>query len=97
MHHRTWRRGRVWKLTDPWTPRTRPPILAKPQNGFAQAPTSIINTPLQLQKESERFFNRVFNSAKIVAARCQQNGRAMVTCQPGGPSRQRSALHDREW
>ena len=25
MHHQSWRRGRVWKLTDRWTPRTRPP------------------------------------------------------------------------
>jgi hypothetical protein len=43
MHHRSRRRGRVWKLPDPWTQRTRPPILAKPQNGFAQAPTRLIN------------------------------------------------------
>ena len=41
MRHRVQRR-RVWKLTDLWTQRTRPQILAKPQNGFAQAPTRLI-------------------------------------------------------
>jgi hypothetical protein len=46
MRHRSRRRGRVWKLPDPWTQRTRPPILAKPQNGFAQAPTRLINISL---------------------------------------------------
>src|SRR5580700_8380650 len=53
MHHRSWCRGRAWKLTDPWTPRTRPPILAKPQNGFAQAPTRIINISLQKNRRPE--------------------------------------------
>src|SRR5437016_10197876 len=42
MPHRSTPRGRVWKLTDLWTQRTRPQILAKPQNGFAQAPTRLI-------------------------------------------------------
>src|SRR5712691_2644233 len=42
MRHRSRRRGCVWKLPDPWTHRTRPPILAKPQNGFAQASTRLI-------------------------------------------------------
>src|SRR5437870_9906832 len=42
MPHRSTLRGRVWKLTDLWTQRTRPQILAKPQNGFAQAPTRLI-------------------------------------------------------
>src|SRR5436309_11494106 len=42
MPHQSTPRGRVWKLTDLWTQRTRPQILAKPQNGFAQAPTRLI-------------------------------------------------------
>lgn len=42
MHHRSRRRGCVWKLTHLWTQRTRPQMLAKPQNGFAQAPTRLI-------------------------------------------------------
>ncbi len=29
----------LWKLPQPWTRRTRPPLLGKPQNGFPQAPT----------------------------------------------------------
>jgi hypothetical protein len=29
----------LWKLPQPWTPRTRPPLLGKPQNGFPRAPT----------------------------------------------------------
>src|SRR5947208_5871788 len=45
MPHRSTLRGRVWKLTDLWTQRTRPQILAKPQNGFAQAPTRLIAFP----------------------------------------------------
>lgn len=40
MRH-SWHRC-VRKLPDPWTHRTRPQILAKPQNGFAQASTRLI-------------------------------------------------------
>ena len=29
---------RLWKLPHPWTPRTRPPLLGNPQNGFHKLP-----------------------------------------------------------
>ena len=28
----------LWKLPQPWTPRTRPPLLGNPQNGFHELP-----------------------------------------------------------
>jgi hypothetical protein len=42
---------RVWKLPDLWTHRTRPQILAKPQNGFAQASTRLIVSPFQKNED----------------------------------------------
>lgn len=37
-----------WTLPEPWTHRTRPPLLGKPQNGFPQAPTGF--TPLSVEE-----------------------------------------------
>ena len=31
----------LWTLPEPWTPRARPPLLGKPQNGFPRAPTGL--------------------------------------------------------
>src|SRR5207244_1470088 len=53
MPHRSTLRGRVWKLPDLWTQRTRPQILAKPQNGFAQASTRLIAVPFQKNPKPE--------------------------------------------
>src|SRR5206468_8163145 len=32
---------RLWKLPPPWTPRTRPPRLGNPQNGFHELPQAV--------------------------------------------------------
>jgi hypothetical protein len=32
----------LWKLPEPWTPSTRPPLLGKPQNSFPRAPTGVL-------------------------------------------------------
>ena len=31
----------LWKLPQPWTPRTRPPLLGNPQNGFHKLPQAV--------------------------------------------------------
>ena len=31
----------LWKLPQPWTPRTRPPLLGNPQNGFHELPQAV--------------------------------------------------------
>jgi hypothetical protein len=91
MHHRSWRRGRVWKLTDPWTPRTRPPILAKPQNGFAQAPTRIINISLSEEPKTGTLRSVGVSYPQILrrrhncvgSAEMSSGGNVLVPGQPG--------------
>ena len=31
----------LWKLPQPWTPKTRPPLLGNPQNGFHELPQAV--------------------------------------------------------
>src|SRR5229473_53538 len=72
MRHRSRRRGRAWKLTDPWTQRTRPPILAKPQNGFAQAPTRLINISLFRRTQDQNLSESVVSYPQILRRRQKQ-------------------------
>ncbi len=74
MRHRSRRRGRAWKLTDPWTQRTRPPILAKPQNGFAQAPTRLINISLFRRTQDQNLSESVVSYPQILRRRRKHYG-----------------------
>ena len=69
MRHRSRRRGRVWKLTDLWTQRTRPQILAKPQNGFAQAPTRFIVVSLFRRTQDQNLSESVVSYPQILRRR----------------------------
>src|SRR2546425_2643114 len=85
MRHRSRRRGRVWTLTDLWTQRTRPPILAKPQNGFAEAPTRLIFVSLFRITQDQHLSESVVSYPQIlrrrpekVAMRAVELGRNLV-------------------
>src|SRR5437667_8842582 len=69
MPHRSTLRGRVWKLTDLWTQRTRPQILAKPQNGFAQAPTRLIAFPFFRRPKDQNTIVRCVSYPQILRRR----------------------------
>src|SRR5713101_3249043 len=69
MRHRSRRRGGVWKLPDPWTHRTRPPILAKPQTGFAQAPTRLIVVSLFRKTQDQNLSESVVSYPQILRRR----------------------------
>ena len=52
-------RGGLWKLPDLWTHRTRPQVLAKPQNGFAQLPQALVSSRLEQRRLESLFAYRL--------------------------------------
>ncbi len=91
MRHRS-RRRRVWKLPELWTHRTRPPLLAKPQNGFAQAPTRLIVVSLSEERKIRTSPFAAVNDPQILRRRPFPFKR-----QPGVNPKQIRALADLEF
>ena len=46
----------LWKLPEPWTPRTRPPLLGKLQNSFPQLPQAPFLFMVRKQNERGHFY-----------------------------------------
>ena len=83
MRHRVQRR-RVWKLTDLWTQRTRPQILAKPQNGFAQAHTPHRRFPFQ-KNQDQNLSESVVSYPQILRRRRKTSHPRVRTYKPISP------------
>src|SRR5712691_4809634 len=70
----------VWKLTQPWTHRTRPPLLAKRADAFRTAPTTRHLVSLLRKTKDKNSFRPQAQSPTDSAEEAYLNGRPLDEC-----------------